>query len=1331
MQKKKLTTEPPKITEDNFEDFLATDNLLVDYFNAFLSLPTFPEPIKFNTETGVFEVINDAKKVLNNRIKAILKAHKPPNPIYNVTRNATLQLSQRDPQDFSIDTNFSVMCLDREQGIQWVKRERLPVFLESDCYFEYRLAKLLSQIEWSSTGTSIHIDPTFNPWNAKREQIQTPLTDDENEVLMKKFYISLGQASVTQTKEWFTLAKQSQQINTTQSLNGPLCYVQNHGHFSAHLERSTLCAKNSNSQGIGLEEDMHSPLSNEQYLNNYHHTQTKRPEYATKSKERPKSTDENFYASIPDSPSNAANTVFVKHKCEHGIESDEERKSTVNKELESLAVDETKQAETDEWKNKNQGVPQFQTLEAFATAFVTSLLKTVISKLTGKPDPDGVPRLEHYKLSSVIICDLSSNEHFDSLYSQQVSQSVSQSKGYSCKENNAKGQDSTDSMEEGSKASESNTDDEDNGEAQFTNHWNYDLSRKKGFEKFKTFINGSSGEKFWWLWIDIERLKVIKDTGSGKRHLNKMKSIYLLRSGEHFLSHEILSRLCLLHAAFWTAQHLFHIQPDVVKPLLLYWGPRYCTTLAAKSQNASAQLKLWHERQLRPRISVEPCPQVITLLPLRPRSCLPRRSLSAPQALVGAVEKCALDVCEVLDTSIIVVVEYVSTIVIMQNGIFQQENTGSKCSTVLGGSRMEKMLQALHHDNQAGYFFMKFCERSGNKILKHSVHFWFDLQNYHKLFYQETLHPFEICRQAQFIHASYIAPGSSMDIGLDQIVKKQIYQKLDPPFEDLFDPAEEYILTLLLVPWVQMTELDRSVYKKVELVKETRQLDSLYYKKLQALKSEIVPKKDEDLPPEPSIPPPSEIPKEPNLWDQVPEEYNKYNLNILIRNRLELEYFRNFLEENFASMDLMCWTDIEQFRRMPHKEKEKREEKSKDIKGKYLNRKYFFGPSSPATKDQQEQVMRLGGGWGKILHDRLSSKVLIEVQKYVKQRIEKKWLPLFLARQDFAERQRMKARMQDVAEDHMFQKNRKKREVWKHLDNKWVSSSKEIIAFRKALLNQVTAHQFQRYVSLKGDYMENGVLFWLEVQKYKDLCHSHSDDATIQNKVTTIINCFINSSIPPALQIDIPPEQAETILERRRELGPYIFREAQMTIFGVLFKLWPGFCDFRNNLADEKILSTLERKKEKKLEKWRRRMKEEEMAAKQQEDTQMNAIFSDNFDDDSENSYSGSQLGGLPSGKDETAYERTRYVSWSYSKYMEALEKERMLLNIESDREAKSDISSFSTGKDLKLRRKWIYVDSGKHMNTSVLFFKSTVIEETARKPKIAKYKLPSSTKMG
>lgn len=35
-----------------------------------------------------------------------------------------------------------------------------------------------------------------------------------------------------------------------------------------------------------------------------------------------------------------------------------------------------------------------------------------------------------------------------------------------------------------------------------------------------------------------------------------------------------------------------------------------------------------------------------------------------------------------------------------------------------------------------------------------------------------------------------------------------------------------------------------------------------------------------------------------------------------------------------------------------------------------------------------------------------------------------------------------------------------------------------------------------------------------------------------------------------------------------------------MTIFGVLFKFWPQFYEFRKNLTDEKIMSVLERRQE-------------------------------------------------------------------------------------------------------------------------------------------------------
>lgn len=73
----------------------------------------------------------------------------------------------------------------------------------------------------------------------------------------------------------------------------------------------------------------------------------------------------------------------------------------------------------------------------------------------------------------------------------------------------------------------------------------------------------------------------------------------------------------------------------------------------------------------------------------------------------------------------------------------------------------------------------------------------------------------------QFLYATYIAPSANMDIGLHQSKKNVIYQKIDPAFEDLFDLAEEYILTVLLEPWMKMVEADKYTYGKVTDLDDT------------------------------------------------------------------------------------------------------------------------------------------------------------------------------------------------------------------------------------------------------------------------------------------------------------------------------------------------------------------------------------------------------------------------------------------------------------------------------------------------------------------------------
>uniref|UniRef100_A0A3B3T989 RGS domain-containing protein n=1 Tax=Paramormyrops kingsleyae TaxID=1676925 RepID=A0A3B3T989_9TELE len=503
-----------------------------------------------------------------------------------------------------------------------------------------------------------------------------------------------------------------------------------------------------------------------------------------------------------------------------------------------------------------------------------------------------------------------------------------------------------------------------------------------------------------------------------------------------------------------------------------------------------------------------------------------------------------------------------------------------------GGDSTDDLLRALHCEPQAGFCFLCFCERSGNQLWQNAIHFWSDLQRYHSLFFLDGPDPFKLQRQAQFLYATYLCSKAQMNIGAGEDCRRLVYAGLTPPFEELFDQAEEHVLAVLQEPWRLLVAEEASAFKRVGLQKSTRYVDTPHYRKLQALHRKYQSRLKQvsplvvagssaddclvsiilDLKP---------VLKDPDLWEKVPEEFRRYRFGSILRHRLEIQHFQSFLEENSAITDLACWLDVEQFRKIPQKDKAQREDSCKAFRSKYLNRKYYFGPGSPASREEQEEVSRLCGGWGRILRGRLSAPALVEVQSQARRRIDRKWLPLFLATPQFA-RQHLKVCRKDTlpAAKHSALM------ALQLTDSAWMATSKEILVFRKALLNPVTCRQFQHFVSLKGDFLENGVLFWLEVQKYKELHHSHSDEATIQKKVDAIISCFIDSSIPPALQISIPAGQAQDILQRRTELGPYVFREAQMTVLGELFKLWPQFLAFRSSVEDAQVLPLLESYKE-------------------------------------------------------------------------------------------------------------------------------------------------------
>uniref|UniRef100_A0AAZ3Q4W0 RGS domain-containing protein n=1 Tax=Oncorhynchus tshawytscha TaxID=74940 RepID=A0AAZ3Q4W0_ONCTS len=998
----KMTTDLPYITIDHFEDCLSSDDVLVHFFNCFLSLPSFPECVQYNQETGVFEVVSDAAEALSRRIRSAVQYFKS-QPLTDPT-----ELTARPV----VDNHYTVLCLDREQGMEWILTERLPLFIESDCYFEYRLAKLLSQ--WGPQG-----------WNQKRDgtSVQPPVTTepvcpspgpDDRETLMKVLYVSLGQASVT---DMLTIAKdKDKQLPVcTRSVRTPVCSLGREGQ-RGQASACFSCLPDSESYALSSSLLVSFPFS----------------------------------SSLPDCPLCSSLLDWDKRRGDHSAE--QEMKVYLT---ETEAKTEIEAGTTDE----DNGEPKPQSPACSTTDEET------VGPHTERPC-EGGPATSHSRL----------------------------------KEQQGEG---------------GGSEEENDHDLEF-----YDVTAsihgdRQGLGDFKDFLKGTLGEKLLHLWMDIERLKTLQDDRSRIRHLVQMRSCYLLTGGQSSLNGELLTRLGLSTSPCWREDRLQRVQPRVTEALLCYWGPRF--RMSQRAANP-LRLSLWRNGQLHPPSGVNPNPRYINLHPLRPHTSIPRPTIRPDTSLPRVLTP---------------------TPAHTQTGY-------ASSSPVVGAWRMERMLQALCVDSQAGFYFTHYCERSGNPLWENAVHCWCDLQQYHQLFYQDGLDPYRVQRQAHLLYSTYVCSAARSSIEVEEESRERVYTCLTPPFEELFDWVEEHTLTLLLEPWMLLTTRDTDTFQKVAVREETRQVESEPYGELKTLYEEAVHRLEQHAVAQACRPrpPPLEVARSPAMWSAVPERYRGYRLGSLLGHRTELQHFTSFLQDNTASIHLACWQDIENYRRIPHKDKAQREDKSRLIKDKYLNRKYFFGPDSPATRQQQEEVMRLAGGWGRLLHDRLCAPVLVEILSIIRNHIETRWLPVFLTTPEFNERQqqRVRPRGEDGVSDQVYQPHRTKREQVK---GTWMTSAGEILALRRALLNPVTCHQFGRFVSLKGDFLENDILFWLEVQRYKDLCHSHCVEAVVQDKVSTIISCFIQSSVPPALQIDIPPEQATHILERRGEMGPYVFREAQ------------------------------------------------------------------------------------------------------------------------------------------------------------------------------------------
>lgn len=68
---------------------------------------------------------------------------------------------------------------------------------------------------------------------------------------------------------------------------------------------------------------------------------------------------------------------------------------------------------------------------------------------------------------------------------------------------------------------------------------------------------------------------------------------------------------------------------------------------------------------------------------------------------------------------------------------------------------------------------------------------------------------------SQLLYSTYLLSSARKSIGVDEEMRREVYDRMMPAFEELFDKVEEHTLNILLEPWMLLVHRDRQSFQKV------------------------------------------------------------------------------------------------------------------------------------------------------------------------------------------------------------------------------------------------------------------------------------------------------------------------------------------------------------------------------------------------------------------------------------------------------------------------------------------------------------------------------------
>lgn len=206
------------------------------------------------------------------------------------------------------------------------------------------------------------------------------------------------------------------------------------------------------------------------------------PDKCIKDSTRPKVVDNEIFEFVPEYPLQTPATIFLK------VQSEREAEHKIEEEEQPSTIDETKTHDDKAGTDDNITVPNSEIDQPY---------------IINETEPDTNTTT---KSNGIIAAEVTVSE----LPPINVENSIAVN-------DDAKMQALAEILAEEIQESDSSGEEDNRDFFYITPSHSSSFKNRKGIEKFKKFICGTAGEKYWWLWLDIDRLKVITDDNKRQR----------------------------------------------------------------------------------------------------------------------------------------------------------------------------------------------------------------------------------------------------------------------------------------------------------------------------------------------------------------------------------------------------------------------------------------------------------------------------------------------------------------------------------------------------------------------------------------------------------------------------------------------------------------------------------------------------------------------------------------------------------------------------------------------------------------------------------------------